>query len=97
MGEKDQVLIATPSHDWERPPEIKWLPRTDASRLPLGSLEDELREPPADDRFYCVATAEAIGTYVGMMAPEGGYLPKVTMAPWGSQAGIIVDPKTIED
>jgi hypothetical protein len=97
MGETDQVLIATPSHDWEKPPEIHFLPRADAARLPLGCLEDELREPPVDDRFYCVATAKAIGTYVGMMAPEGGYLPKVTIAPWGSHVGLMVDPKTIED
>jgi hypothetical protein len=97
MGYKDQVLISSPGKDREEAPYICFLPRSEATRLPLPAyLLGSLTEPPVEGRFYILATSKAAGTYIGLMAPDGGYLPKVTMAPWGSELGIIVDPKTIQ-
>jgi hypothetical protein len=98
MGLKDHVLIAMPWDDWEKPPEIKCMPRSEALKLPLPAyLLEPFKEPPVEDRFYCLATSGQVGTYMGMMASEGGYLPNVTIAPWGSDIGMIINPKTTQD
>jgi hypothetical protein len=98
MGYQDQVLISSPAKDWEEAPYICFLPRSEAMRLPLPAyLLGYLTEPPVEGRFYILATSKAAGSYIGLMAPDGGYLPKVTIAPWGSEVGMIMDPKTIQD